>query len=282
MTFGITKEGKTSYSYDCIVFKSGFKTTLNIEASELNVVLVLFWLLVGHTHTLSHSLALSHTLSHTLSLSPRQWACHHMWSLLDADQDIPWVDQPLVFHHKWRFWTQPYNASFHTPVHYGSDTDMTIGSPYEYDVPECAHGVPGCEMVNDNWIHTITGNRIGNHHLVSLNFHCHAPTCLSMAVYACDKSVALKDCNATVGQLLCQQMPVYGGTGAKGINGTKFDEPGYIAIPDCLWGGKEFGLEPPVNLTGVPLHMVKKTNGTYNGKAQGHYGEMAGGQPWVY
>ena len=258
-------------------------STVTLLGSSLTGTLQL-----SHPLSLSHSLALSNSLtlsrSHTLthSLTSRQWACHHMWSLLDADQDIPWVDQPMVFHHKWRFWTQPYNASYHTPVRYGSDTDMTIGSPYEYDVPECAHGVPGCELVKGNWIHTITGNRIGNHNLVSLNFHCHAPTCLSMAVYACDKSVALKDCNATVGKLLCQQMPVYGGTGAKHISGTQFDEAGYIAIPDCLWGGEEFGLEPPVNLTGVPLHMVKKTNGTYNGKAQGHYGEMAGGQPWVY
>jgi hypothetical protein len=33
-----------------------------------------------------------------------QWSCHHMWSLLDADQTIPWVDQPLIFSHKYRFW----------------------------------------------------------------------------------------------------------------------------------------------------------------------------------
>ena len=37
-----------------------------------------------------------------------QSACHHMWSLLDAEQEIPWADQPLVFSHKWRFWVQPY------------------------------------------------------------------------------------------------------------------------------------------------------------------------------
>ena len=29
-----------------------------------------------------------------------QWACHHMWSLLDKEQPIPWADQPLVFQHK--------------------------------------------------------------------------------------------------------------------------------------------------------------------------------------
>ena len=91
-----------------------------------------------------------------------QWACHHMWSLLDADQEIPWVDQPLVFYHKWRIWVQPYNESYHTPLHYGQNTDLTIGSPYEYDVPKCAPGVPGCSMVDGTWIHTITGNRIGS------------------------------------------------------------------------------------------------------------------------
>ena len=32
-----------------------------------------------------------------------QWGCGHMWSLLDADQEIPWPDQPLEFVHKWRF-----------------------------------------------------------------------------------------------------------------------------------------------------------------------------------
>jgi hypothetical protein len=36
-----------------------------------------------------------------------QWSCHHKWSLLDADQEIPWTDQPLVFHHKYRFWVSP-------------------------------------------------------------------------------------------------------------------------------------------------------------------------------
>ena len=34
--------------------------------------------------------------------------------------------------------------------------------------------------------------------------------------------------------------------------------------------------EPPINLEGVPLHVVKIANAT-----EGHYGEMAGGQPWV-
>jgi hypothetical protein len=192
-----------------------------------------------------------------------------MWSLLDADQEIPWPDQPLVLHHKWRFWVQPYNASYHTRVGYGFNTALLIGSPWEFDVPKCADGVEGCELVNGSWIHTISGSTTGHHSFVALNFHCHAPTCLSMSVYACEIGTPLEDCNATVGKLLCEQWPVYGGTGAPQLNGTRFDEPGYIAIPDCAWGDAQFGLEAPPNLEGVPLHMVKRSNATW-----GHYGEL--------
>ena len=72
------------------------------------------------------------------------------------------------------------------------------------------------------------------------------------------------------------QRVIYSG-GSKATNDTRFSEPGYIAIPDCMWGSAEFGLEQPLNLTDVPLHMVKTSNATW-----GHYGEMAGGQPWVF
>ena len=83
-------------------------------------------------------------------------------------------------------------------------------------------------------------------------------------------------CTCPRARLLCRQEPVSGGTGNPGTAG-KFDEPGYIAIPDCFWGSAEQGLEPPMDLTGVPLHSVKTTNATW-----GHFGEMAGGQPWVF
>jgi hypothetical protein len=207
-----------------------------------------------------------------------QWACHHMWSLLDADQPIPWPDQPLVFHHKYRFWVQPFDETYHKTLTLGetAGSALLIGSPWEFDVPKCSHGVPGCSLENGNWIHTISGGRIGSHTFTALNFHCHAPTCLSMEVYACEKGTAVPDCNATVGKLICREEPVYGGSSNPVLKGGRFDEPGYIAIPDCFWGDAQFGLEPPVNLTGVPLHMVKRSNATF-----GHYGEMAGGQPWV-
>ena len=98
-----------------------------------------------------------------------------------------------------------------------------------------------------------------------------------MEVYACEKGTPLAECSASNGKLLCREEPIYGGSGNPALHGTKFDEAGYIAIPDCLWGDAKWGLEAPLNLTGVPLHMIKRSNATW-----GHYGEMAGGQPWVF
>ena len=95
-------------------------------------------------------------------------------------------------------------------------------------------------------------------------------------MYTCDKGTALDKCNATTGKLACRVKPVYGDAGNPAIHNTRFSEPGFIAIPDCFWGKAENGLEPPLNLTDVPLHVVKKCNAT-----EGHYGEMSGGQPWV-
>jgi hypothetical protein len=213
-----------------------------------------------------------------------QWACHHMWSLLDAEQEIPWPDQPLILHHKYRFWVQPFTKSYHVPVHYGGGSQLLIGSPWEYDVPKCAHGVAGCSLVNGTWIHTVTGSKYNNEEMVTLNMHCHAPTCLSMSVWACPDGTSLNDCaNATSAdearargyKLLCQENPVYGGSDNPLVAGSRFDEDGYIAIPDCLWGSAEHGLVAPINTTGVPLFILKTANAS-----NGHYGEMAGGQPF--
>merc|ERR1712083_92452 len=126
------------------------------------------------------------------------------------------------------------------------------------------------------WVHTITGATIGNGTLITLNFHCHAPTCLSMEYYICEKGSPMDKCNDKTGKLMCRQEPVYGGTGNPKVHGTRFDEPGYIAIPDCRWGDAKFGLEPPPDLKDVPIYIIKRSNATV-----GHYGEMAGGQPWV-
>ena len=110
-----------------------------------------------------------------------QIACHHLWNLLDAEQEIPWPDQPQVYHQKFRFWVQPYNESFH---HQLTHTTWGIASPVEYDVPKCEKGIQGCEQTADgNWVHTIAGTWSGTGKLVAAHFHCHAPTCLSMVMY---------------------------------------------------------------------------------------------------
>uniref|UniRef100_A0A7S3T9S5 Uncharacterized protein n=1 Tax=Emiliania huxleyi TaxID=2903 RepID=A0A7S3T9S5_EMIHU len=209
-----------------------------------------------------------------------QWACNHGWSLLDAEQQIPWADRPLVFVHKFRFYVQPYVPAYHTPIRLGetAGSALLLGSPWEYDVPRCAEGVPGCSRdAHGMWVHKVVGKHVGKHTFVALNNHCHAPTCLAMEVYACAKGTPLEACDTTAGKLVCRTAPVYGGTGSPTEQGSRFDEAGYIAIPDCFWGGAEWGLEPPQQLDGVPLHIVKTCNATL-----GHYGEMAGGQPWVY
>jgi len=193
-----------------------------------------------------------------------QTACHHMFSLLDADQEIPWVDQPLEYHIKFRFWVQEYNASYHTNI---DRVTWGIASPVEYDVPKCEKGMTGCEQQADaSWVHTITGTFTGGGKLVAAHFHCHAPTCLHMAMYRCAKGT--KICNATNGELLCSEKPVYGGTGKLDL--PKFDEPGYILQPPCLWGSPEFGLEAPPDTSGFVLGTVKTADAT-----SGHHGEMA-------
>mmetsp|Transcript_145113 Transcript_145113/g.404305 ORF Transcript_145113/g.404305 Transcript_145113/m.404305 type:complete len:785 (-) Transcript_145113:188-2542(-) len=193
-----------------------------------------------------------------------QSACHHMFSLLDADQDIPWPDQPLEYHLKFRFWVQDYNTSYHTNV---KRTTWGIASPVEFDVPKCAAGVKGCEQQQDgSWVHTIAGTFTGGGRLVAAHFHCHAPTCLSVALYRCLGGT--KVCNASAGQLLCREDPVYGGTGR--VEDPRFDEPGYLLQPPCLWGSAEYGLEAPPDTSGYVLGAVKTSNATH-----GHHGEMA-------
>lgn len=101
---------------------------------------------------------------------------------------------------------------------------------------------------------------------MAAHFHCHAPTCLSVALYSCSRKVSV--CNASSGQLLCEERPVYGGGGRVDLE--RFDEPGFILQPPCLWGDAAYGLEAPPNVTGRILHTVKTANAT-----DGHHGEMA-------
>ena len=183
-------------------------------------------------------------------------------------------------------------------------------------MPKCADGVPGCARGADGtWVHTIKGTYTGGGRLSAAHFHCHAPSCLSVAMYRCNASVAKADCSAETGELLCEERPVYGGHGA---SDAKFDEPGraaatahplprrpatrarprrreeearrstlraelrskcgrYIFQPPCLWGKPEHGLAEPPQTDGYTLHSVKTSNASY-----GHHGEMAWQQMYVF
>ena len=183
--------------------------------------------------------------------------CKHMWSLLDADQDIPWRDTPLRYWLKYRFYFQPFAPTVHLVsqprVSWGIGAGD--GSHSEYDVPQCAPGTPVERCTHEVWgVVTPAGTDL---HLAAVHMHCHAPTCLAMELW-----------NNATGELLCRQMPIYGGTGDTTVGG-KFDEPGYIFTPPCLWGA-EPTLERMPLVSGVELMVKAITNSTYR-----HDGEMA-------
>ena len=50
-------------------------------------------------------------------------------SLLDAEQEIPWADQPLNYFFKWRFWYQEYKASppSHATISGGGGSNLGAG-----------------------------------------------------------------------------------------------------------------------------------------------------------
>ena len=77
------------------------------------------------------------------------------------------------------------------------------------------------------------------------------------------------------GELLCVERPVYGGTGQ--VDEKRFDEPGYILQPPCLWGDEKYGLVMPPDVNGQFLHSVKTSNAT-----AGHHGEMAWQQMYFH
>ena len=105
------------------------------------------------------------------------------------------------------------------------------------------------------------------------HMHCHAPTCISMAVY-----------NNETGAPICMERATYGGDGSNAAEkdnaATKdrpsMNEPGFVAVPPCVWGeSSEYNgqLVSPPELSGVTMHIVKRCNATF-----GHHGEMAHGQ----
>ena len=193
--------------------------------------------------------------------------CHHGWVLLDADQEVPWQDRPLEIYKKYRVWFQEYRAAAASPPPSAPPhlnvvrQDWGIGADHdhaEYDVPRCRPGTPRARCTHTatgTWMPVPPGGQ--DMFMVLSHHHCHAPTCLRLEMW-----------NNDTGRLLCRQEPLYGGTGA--IDPPAFDEPGYIAMPPCMWGARAHGLEPPPKMNGVTIRVVSVTNATW-----GHHGEMA-------
>jgi len=222
--------------------------------------------------------------------------CRDRHLLLDREQDPgPTL---LRYHMKFRFWFEEYRPAtasapkashFHLPRYYY----LTERDAGEYDVPP-AFRAPGDPDIPgyDGWpvstegdmhltpgsscsggcphgadctcVHTITSRfTIAEGSMIYAGGHCHAPACISIELYKNDTGVP---------ELLCRQVSVYG----KGdVAVDKFDEEGYVALPPCLWGAKEEGLQPPVFLpAGTPMYSVTRTENS----RVGHTGQMASWQ----
>ncbi|CAB9523806.1 Stress up-regulated Nod 19 [Seminavis robusta] len=195
--------------------------------------------------------------------------CHHLQTLLDSDQYIPWKDQLLEYQIKFRYYFEEYVPAKATapPSHQNlyriyRQTESFAG---EYDVVQCPPGTPPSQCV-----HQITARfsvldlqkdsgreDADGIQLVYAGPHCHAPSCLSMELY-----------NADTGHLLCRSEPIKGQSTDR-----VYDELGYIAIPPCLWGYEE-GLMDPIFLpSNATLLAIKRNNNTLL-----HTGEMASWQ----
>jgi hypothetical protein len=223
-----------------------------------------------------------------------QHCCHHMVSLLDKDHEIPWDDQPLEYHLKFRFYFEEYVPP--KPVEENKKTLSKSLSPAivepashqnlvrlywmteayagEYDVMKCPNGTPSdqCvhmitsqwnvqDMLSDcdgGWCTGRGSTKADGIELIYAAPHCHAPSCLSVELY-----------NADTGELLCHVEPRPGKSTDK-----VHDELGFLAIPPCMWGNKEDGLVEPVFLPlNTTLYSIKRNNNTLT-----HFGEMASWQ----
>jgi hypothetical protein len=188
--------------------------------------------------------------------------CKHMWSLLDREQETDprvqrWKSLPLTYYQKYRIYFQEYVPNHHIGTIPRQGWGIgAAGGDAEYDVPKnCPPGTPVEQCTHEIWGVLTPGGT--DQYLASIHFHCHAPTCLEMALY-----------NNETGKLVCSEKPIYGGTGSN-FTGDRFDEPGYILQPPCLWGDAP-GLEPMPLASGVRFLVKAITNATY-----GHHGEMA-------
>ena len=69
-------------------------------------------------------------------------------------------------------------------------------------------------------------------------------------------------------------VPASATIGTGNVTHDKYDEPGYLMLPPCVWGD-DAGLNPSILLPpGTPLVSIKRNRNTHTG----HFGEMASWQ----
>eukprot|EP00658_Telonema_sp_P-2_P017566 TRINITY_DN16837_c0_g1_i21.p1 TRINITY_DN16837_c0_g1~~TRINITY_DN16837_c0_g1_i21.p1 ORF type:complete len:697 (-),score=123.62 TRINITY_DN16837_c0_g1_i21:336-2426(-) len=200
--------------------------------------------------------------------------CAHKSILLDSEQHVPMeVD---TYRMKFRLYFEEYTSQQNAFFMFWTN-EQGAG---EYDVPRCAAGTPPslcvytttstfqvrqsmhrCHSMADPWC-AANWNETAGVMLLRAGTHCHAPACIGTKLYVCPGQNATS-CNEDTGELLCANTPIYG----EGRD-PRFDEPGYVAIPPCLWGPPP--LQPPPRLgLDTLLHSVKINNNT-----NGHWGVM--------
>eukprot|EP01051_Picozoa_sp_SAG22_P005471 SAG22_NODE_326_length_12283_cov_248.386408_2_plen_231_part_00 len=215
--------------------------------------------------------------------------------LTDRAQEAELSPEIFEYFLKFRFYYQEFHpataAAAGKPAVPASHTDMvrlyhqTEDAASEYDIPQCDRNTTAAE----DCVHQITAHwqvkdmlspqrtspifnskddkaaappMLAGVKIMFAGGHCHAPACISIELY-----------NADTGKLICRQLPTYG-TADHLTAADPYDERGYLALPPCVFGSEEHGLEPAVLLTwDTNLSSIKRNNATY-----GHYGEMASWQ----
>ena len=139
--------------------------------------------------------------------------CLHNFFLLDADQEVPWQDQPLVYRLKFRFWFQELPVAPAPQIYGVRRWGFSMGNAIsEYDVPKCPPGTPVDQCTHI--LQDVGTPPAWAKYLIATHHHCHAPTCLAATLYFND-----------TGELICNQRSLLG----KGTS-DKFDEKVCVSL----------------------------------------------------
>jgi hypothetical protein len=199
------------------------------------------------------------------------------WDTNGAADHQSWVvaREGTSHHHLPRFYyqTEASAGEYDIPPAFRRQGDPPIvGYPdLPVSTPGDLHLTPGttctgsCPDGDDcECIHTITFHwTMTNARMLYAGGHCHAPSCIGIALYRNDTGTP---------ELICHQTSRYG---QGDVKGDRFDEAGYVVLPPCLWGAEDEGLAPPSWLgPNTPMFSVKRNHNTH----AGHFGEMASWQ----